>query len=80
MFLTLIVFLAVVGAVTAAGMKMYVRPREAMERLVGVGEVTEAAPSHPSLAFHELIKKLGTLIPQSPKDVARHRSRNRPRR
>jgi tight adherence protein C len=26
-------------------------------------------PSHPSLAMHDLIKKLGNIIPQSPKDV-----------
>ena len=26
-------------------------------------------PSHPSLAFHDLIKRLGNIVPQSPKDV-----------
>src|SRR4029077_20967069 len=26
-------------------------------------------PDHPSLAMHELIRKLGNFIPQSPKDV-----------
>ena len=71
MFFTLLVFLAVVGGVTAAGMKLYVRPKEAMDRVVGI---VEAGPSgeqvrHPSLAFHELIKKIGNIIPQSPKDV-----------
>jgi tight adherence protein C len=70
MLLTLVVFLLVVGSVTAAGMRLYVRPKEAMERVVGSVEATsDVAPSHPSLAIHELIKKLGTIIPQSPKDV-----------
>jgi tight adherence protein C len=69
MFLTLVVFLAVVGVVAAAGMRLYVRPKEAMERVTGLAESSDIAPNHPSLAFHELIKKLGTIIPQSPKDV-----------
>jgi tight adherence protein C len=50
-------------------MKMYVRPKEAMERVVGGIDQSEQMPSHPSLVFHDLIKKLGNFIPQSPKDV-----------
>jgi len=68
LLLTALIFLAVAAALSAVGMKLYVRPKEAMERVVG-GVETEIAPSHPSLALHELIKKIGTLIPQSPKDV-----------
>ena len=51
------------------GMKMYVRPKEAMERVVGAADQIDAMPAHPSLAFHELIKRLGNIVPQSPKDV-----------
>ena len=69
LFLTLIVFIAMAVAVALAGMKLYVRPKEAMERVVGGIEPVEHVPSHPSLAFHELIKKLGNIVPQSPKDV-----------
>src|SRR5271170_5166275 len=67
--LTLVVFLALVLAVAVAGMKLYVRPKEAMERVVGGIEQAEHMPIHPSLAIHELIKRLGNFIPQSPKDV-----------
>jgi tight adherence protein C len=67
--LTMLVFLAIAAAGSAAGMKLYIRPKEAMERVVGGVEQSEQAPAHPSLAFHELIKKLGNVIPQSPKDV-----------
>src|SRR5579872_2115304 len=67
-FLTLVVFIALAVAVALAGMKLYVRPKEAMERVVG-GIDEHAVPTHPSLAFHDLIKRLGTLVPQSPKDV-----------
>src|SRR5262249_4480047 len=69
LFFAVFIFLAVVGVAMAAGMKLYVRPKEAMERVVGLAEGQEQAAPHPSLAFHEMIKKLGTLVPQSPKDV-----------
>lgn len=68
-FLTLILFIALAVAVALAGMKLYVRPKEAMERVAGGMEAAEQVPTHPSLAFHELIKKLGNIVPQSPKDV-----------
>jgi tight adherence protein C len=66
---TLFVFIALAAAVAFAGMKLYVKPKEAMERVVGGIDPSEQIPSHPSLAFHDLIKRLGNFIPQSPKDV-----------
>ena len=69
MMFALIIFVAIAVAGAAAGMKLYVRPKEAMERVAGGIEPSEHAPVHPSLAFHELIKRLGNLVPQSPKDV-----------
>lgn len=68
-FVTLIVFIALAVAAALTGMKLYVRPKEAMERVVGGIDPAEQVPSHPSLAFHDLIKKLGNIVPQSPKDV-----------
>ncbi len=68
--LTLVVFLVLALAVALAGMKLYVRPKEAMERVVGgIRKPTQEMPSHPSLALRELVKKLGNIVPQSPKDV-----------
>ena len=55
------------------------RPKEAMERVVGGIDQNEQMPSHPSLAFHDLIKKLGNIIPQSPKDVTVMQRRVDPR-
>lgn len=75
LLLTVVIFLAVVGAVTVAGMKLYVRPKEALERVAGNYEQVEHMPSHPSLAFHDLIKRLGNFVPQSPKDVTVMRRR-----
>jgi tight adherence protein C len=67
--MTLLIFLLLAGAVAAAGMKLYVRPKEAMERVAGGIDHGEQMPSHPSLALHDLIKRLGNFVPQSPKDV-----------
>jgi tight adherence protein C len=69
LLLAFLVFIAVVALVSVAGMKMYVRPKEAMERVAGGIDPAEHVPTHPSLAIHELIKRLGNFIPQSPKDV-----------
>ncbi len=67
--LTVLIFVVLAMGVAAAGMKVYVRPKEAMERVAGSSQANEQMPSHPSLAMHDLIKKLGNIIPQSPKDV-----------
>lgn len=68
--LTFLVFLAVAIAISAAGLRLWVRPKEAIERVTGTGvSSSEAMPVHPSLAFRDLLSKLGNYIPQSPKDV-----------
>jgi tight adherence protein C len=65
-----ILFLAIAVVGAGVGMRMWVRPKEAIERVTGVGAVvSEDAPPHPSLAFHELVKKLGNLLPVNPKDA-----------
>ena len=64
----LFLLVAVLGA--ALGVKLYVKPKEAIERVTGTGMVREEAiPNHPSLVFHELVKKLGNMLPVSPKDA-----------
>src|SRR5215467_6771439 len=68
-FLSVVLFVGLALALAGAGMKMYVRPREAMERVAGGVQSPDQAPAHPSLAMHDLIKRLGNFVPQSPKDV-----------
>jgi tight adherence protein C len=63
------IFVLVVVAFTAIGTKMYVRPKAALDRVVDTTFEQDDAPVHPSLLFRELVKKLGTVIPASPKDV-----------
>ncbi len=67
--LTVLIFVVLAMGLAGVGMKMYVRPKEAMERVVGGIEPSEHMPTHPSLALHDLVKRLGNFIPQSPKDV-----------
>jgi tight adherence protein C len=75
LILTIVIFLSVVGGVTALGMKLYVRPKEALDRVAGTFDPGENMPAHPSLAFHDLVKRLGNFVPQSPKDVTVMRRR-----
>ena len=65
-----VVFVLFAAGLSFAGVKMYVKPKEAIERVAGTGMSThDASPVHPSLLFHDLVKRLGNLVPASPKDV-----------
>ena len=65
-----VIFLLFAAVLSYAGVKMYVKPKEAIERVAGTGmSVHDATPVHPSLLFRELVKRLGNLVPASPKDV-----------
>ena len=70
LLLTIVIFAAIMGMVTLIGMKFYIRPKEAIERVAGIGvEQREHMPAHPSLAFRQLLQRLGNVLPASPKDV-----------
>jgi tight adherence protein C len=68
-FLMVIIITALAMGVAGVGMRLYVRPKEAMERVAAGAQGPDQMPNHPSLAMHELIRKLGNFIPLSPKDV-----------
>ena len=68
--LSILIFALVAGAAALAGMRLYVRPKEAIERVTGVLRPEEEnAPLHPSLVFHELVKRLGAMMPVNPRDA-----------
>jgi tight adherence protein C len=75
-FLTALVFVGITAGVSLVGLKLWVRPKEAMERVTGAAlEANQAAPTHPALAFREMLERLGTVLPASPRDVTTmHRS------
>ncbi len=65
-----LLFVSVAVAIAFAGLKLWVRPKEAIERVTGLEPYAqEKMPVHASLVFHELVKKLGNVLPASPKDV-----------
>ncbi len=66
-----LLFVIVTVAFSFVGLRLWIRPKEAMERVTGtILEHAELAPAHPSLALHDLIKKLGDVLPASPKDLS----------
>lgn len=70
LLLALLLFVLVMAAVTLVGLKLWVRPKEAMDRVAGIAvEQRDHIPVHSSLAIHQLLQRIGTILPQNPKDV-----------
>lgn len=69
LFVAFAVFILCAAGMAYAGTKLYVKPKEAIERIAGTNTREEAAPIHPSLVFHDIVKRLGNMVPASPKDV-----------
>lgn len=69
LLLTFVVFAVVAVAISLVGMKLWVQPKEAIERVTGSGYQQEENVIHPSLVFRDLMNRLGDVMPASPKDV-----------
>src|SRR6266571_3916426 len=66
----LLIFLGLTGVFALLGLNVWVWPKAAIDRVTGSAADPQAhAVAHPSLAFRDLLKKLGTLVPASPKDT-----------
>jgi tight adherence protein C len=67
---TVLIFLAVAVAISLLGMKLWVRPKETIDRVTGASPgAQEDSPAHPSLAFRDMVKRLGSVLPASPRDI-----------
>ena len=67
---TLLIFLALTGVFALLGLNVWVRPKAAIDRVTASAADPQLhSTAHPSLAFRDLLKRLGTLVPQSPKDT-----------
>jgi len=67
---TLLIFLALTGVFALLGLNVWVWPKAAIDRVTASAADPQAQEvAHPSLAFRELLKKLGTIVPASPKDT-----------
>jgi tight adherence protein C len=68
--LSVLIFIALMVTLSVVGMRVWVRPKEVMERVSGaVIDPREVPVQHPSLIFGDLLKRLGTSMPTSPKDA-----------
>ncbi len=66
---SVILFGVLVALLSTLGLNLWVRPKAAMERVAGQAAAAEFTVTHPSLGFREVMKKLGAVIPSSPKDA-----------
>jgi tight adherence protein C len=66
---TLLLFVTVTAVMIFLGAKFWARPKAAIDRVTRSGAEAAEIPTHPSLVFRDLVKRLGTLLPQSPRDV-----------
>ncbi|MBM3738293.1 MAG: type II secretion system F family protein [Acidobacteria bacterium] len=67
---TAAVFLLVMICAALVGLKVWVRPQEAIDRVAGLAPAREEeVAKHPSLVFHDLVAKLGNLMPVNPRDA-----------
>ena len=73
--LSILLFVMITGMLYFLGAKFWVSPRATVDRILEGGATTESAPSHPSLAFHDLLEKLGNFVPASPADLSAARQR-----
>ena len=69
---TAMVFILCMGLVSLLGIKLWLRPKEALDRVTGatIPVIVAAPPSHPSLVIREILTRIGTRLPASPKDLA----------
>ena len=65
---SVILFALLVAVLSVMGMSLWVRPKAALDRVAGEIAAAEQTMTHPSLAFREIMRRLGSVIPVSPKD------------
>ena len=67
---SLLMFLALTAVFALLGLNVWVWPKAAIDRVTSSAIDAQAQPApHPSLAFRDLLKKLGNIVPASPKDT-----------
>jgi tight adherence protein C len=73
LFATILLFATVAAVLTFLGARFWVRPKAAIDRvtLSSAQQASTQIPLHPSLVFHDMVKRLGSLLPQSPKDAGK---------
>jgi len=68
LLVTIVVFVLIASLLATLGVQMWARPKAAIDRVTAAAVETPDHAPHASLAWRELVKKLGTLVPSAPKD------------
>ncbi len=68
LLISILVFLVMTGLFALLGLNVWARPKAAIDRVTGAIVEQHTPMAHPSLAFRELLQKLGNFVPASPKD------------
>ena len=73
LLMSVFLFIAVMSMLYFFGVKFWVNPKTMLERVTADGLAQPAA--HASLAFHDLLAKVGNLVPASPVDLSNAQKR-----
>ena len=67
--MSILLFVLVACTLYLFGVKFWVNPKSMVARAMGEGSQQTEPKLHPSLAFHQLLTKIGDLVPASPADL-----------
>lgn len=65
--IAIILFILLLGSFTFLGMKVWAKPQSALDRVVEFAAEAALRPASPALAWRDLVKKFGGLLPSNPK-------------
>jgi len=74
--LTVVLFVLIAGVGALVGKKLWVEPNQALDRVTGAAmEAAIEKPKHPSLVLHDLLSRMGSVLPASPANASIMRKR-----
>ena len=74
LLMSVFLFVSVMSLLYFFGIKFWVNPKTMLERVTADG-LNQGPVTHSSLAFHELLAKVGNLVPASPVDLSNAQKR-----
>lgn len=69
LFASIFLFVVIVLLLTVVGFRFWVQPKTALERVIGDVALGQQRVPEPSLAFREILMKIGNVVPANPMDV-----------
>ncbi len=69
LFASIFLFAVIVLLLTVVGFKFWVQPKTALERVIGELDLGQPRVPEPSLAFRDILTKIGNKVPANPTDV-----------